>query len=73
MSTGASMNGQPRQVNINLNECTPVLCECGKDIFEKNFKLVKVPLTSLSEARGQIANVQVLCCAHCGKVLEIAK
>jgi hypothetical protein len=67
---GMGQPGQSRQVNINLNECTPVLCECENAVFEIGVKLMKVPVTSISEARGQVANVQVFCCKSCGKVLE---
>lgn len=65
--------GQPRQIQIKLDECTDVLCECGHEIFEMGIKLKKVPVTSASPAAGQTVNMSMYCCKKCGVEMVIKK
>ena len=59
---------QPQTINVNLNDCTPVPCECGSEVFDSltTFRLIPALLTPT----GQEQMIMVPCvkCVKCETV-----
>lgn len=64
------MQPQPQQINIDLNNATPMKCPCGGEHFTGGFKLFKV--SALVSPTGQeiIVPMAVFLCHQCGEILK---
>ena len=56
-----------RNINIKLEDTTPIKCTCGNDRFIPVFLLRKV--SALLAGKESILPVQVFECSACGEVL----
>ena len=63
--------GQPIQVEIDLKNATPRLCECGCKFFTTAVQLFMVSALLSPTGQELMAQVPALLCRECGTVLEV--
>jgi len=59
---------QPQQIQVDLKNATPKVCECGCDIFIPGVKLYTVSALVSPTGQELLAQQPCLVCSKCGKV-----
>lgn len=68
--SGNNPAGMPPQIKINPDDLEKVICECGGEIFDRKFRLLKLsPLVSPT-GEGGLIPTEVVVCIKCNKELE---
>ncbi len=60
---------QGQQIQIDLKDATPKVCECGSELFQQAIKLFTVSAIISPTGQELTAQVPVLACRACGKVV----
>jgi len=60
------MNQPTNQVNVNLQECKTLKCECGSYLWDQVYISKVLPGILLGQAKDQVSLVPVLKCNKCG-------
>lgn len=63
--------GQPMQVNVDLEKATQRACECGCVFFTAAIKVYTVSALLSPVGKELTAQVPVLICMECKKVLDL--
>ena len=63
--------GQPIQVEIDLKNATPLICECGCKYFIPVMTVFIVSALVSPIGKELTAQVPALICRECGEVLEV--
>lgn len=64
------MNDVPR-ISIDLaTQSTPIVCECGGDLFKEAHRFRKVSKLLTGAAKDTVVPLPVVVCVSCGKVNE---
>ena len=63
------MNNEQPQVNIDLNQTTPEVCEpCDNDTFTQVYKMRKLSELLSPAGKESMIPIQVFACAKCGHI-----
>lgn len=61
------------QPKIDMDQTTPVTCECGNEYFIEVISLRKISKLLIGAPDDQLVNVPGLKCTKCDKILNIEK
>jgi hypothetical protein len=64
-------HGEPIQVNIDLKDATPKVCECGCSLFTPAVQLYTVSALLSPIGKELTAQQPVLVCMECRKPIEL--
>jgi hypothetical protein len=65
--------GQPQQINVDLKNATPRLCECGCKYFTPVVQVFTVSALVSPIGKELTAQQPVLLCRECGELLQVGK
>lgn len=70
-----SLGNMPIQQALSASDialCPQVVCDCGSTVFTtERFEIKRVPMTLSKTGKPGIILNKVICCAKCGRILDI--
>lgn len=67
----ARVHNPGQQIQVDLKNATPKVCECSCEIFIPGVKLYTVSALVSPTGQELLAQQPVLCCKSCGKVVAV--
>ena len=58
------------EVNVDLNKCDDIVCECGNALFVQCFTLKRIPGLLIAQTKDKIVNVAQMVCSSCGALYQ---